>query len=141
MNNENTKMSARPGPSDSLNSALYDKMEKIAKWTVPCTFSRTEKAPIDSKSVFATLDALQEYINDKVYGTAYPGQIVAVTYDTENNGVYILTSQYVEVEKDVWEYKLIPTRLGTKAEINAATASAVINWLDANGNTFDDQQQ
>ena len=136
MNDENTKMSARPGAGDSLNEALYDKMEKIAKWTAPCTFSRTEKAPIDSKSVFATLDALQAYIDDPVYGTAYPGQVVAVTNDYENNGAYILTSKNVEVEGN-WEWKLVPVRLGTKAEINDATASAVINWLDENGNTFD----
>ena len=137
MNDENIKISARPGAGDPLNSALYDKMEKIAKWTAPCTFSRTEKAPIDSKSVFATLLDLQEYIDDPVYGTAYPGQVVAVTYDSENNGAYILTSQSVEVETDVWEQKLIPTRLGTKSEINDASASAVINWLDENGNTLD----
>ena len=137
MNDENIKMSARPGAGDSLNEALYDKMGKIAKWTAPCTFSRTEKAPIDSKSVFATLLDLQEYIDDPVYGTAYPGQVVAVTSDSENNGAYILTSQFVEVEKGHLDWKLIPTRLGTKAEINDATASAVINWLDENGNTFD----
>ena len=137
MNDENIKMSARPGAGDDLNEALYDKMGKIAKWTAPCTFARTEKAPIDSKSVFATLDALQAYIDDPIYGTAYPGQVVAVTYDSENNGAYILTSQFVEVEEGHWEWKLVPTRLGTKSEINDATASAVINWLDENGNTFD----
>ena len=136
MNDENIKMSARPGAGDDLNEALYDKMGKIAKWTAPCTFARTEKAPIDSKSVFATLHDLQEYIDDPVYGTAYPGQVVAVTYDYENNGAYILTSKNVEVEGN-WEWKLVPVRLGTKAEINDATASAVINWLDENGNTFD----
>lgn len=137
MNDENIKISARPGAADQLNEALYDKMEKIAKWTAPCTFSRTEKAPIDSKSVFAHLSDLQEYIDDPVYGTAYPGQVVAVTYDYDNNGAYILTSQSVEVEPDVYEQKLVPVRLGTKSEINDATASAVINWLDENGNTFD----
>lgn len=136
MNDENIKMTARPAADDPFNEALYGKMEEIAKWTAPCTFSRTEKAPIDSKSVFATLDALQKYIDDPVYGTAYPGQVVAVTNDGDNNGAYILTSKFVE-EEDHWDWKLVPTRLGTKAEINEATASAVINWLDEKGDTFD----
>jgi len=142
MNNENTKMSARPFASDPLNEALYDTMAEIAKWTAPCTFSRTEKAPIDSKSVFASLSDLQTYIDDQVYGTAYPGQVVAVTYDGENNGAYILVSKSVEVETDeddpdnpghkIVDYvqKLVPIRLGTKAEIESASASAVMNWLN-----------
>ena len=91
----NNSISPRPGMEnpDIINQALWDKMASIAKWTAPCTFARTEKAPIDSKSVFETLDNLNTYINDPVYGTAYPGQIVAVTNDLENNGVYVLSTK------------------------------------------------
>lgn len=150
MNNENQKMSARPFASDPLNEALYGKMAEIAKWTAPCTFARTEKAPLDSKSVFALLSDLQDYIDDEVYGTAYPGQVVAVTYDGENNGAYILVSKNVGVETDeddpnnpghkIIDYvqKLEPIRLGTSQEINSASASAVMNWLGADGNAIEE---
>ena len=96
----NTNITSRPGMEnpDTFNEELWAKMASIAKWTAPCTFARTEKAPIDSKSVFETLDNLNTYINDPVYGTAYPGQIVAVTNDLENNGVYVLSTKLETIE-------------------------------------------
>ena len=91
----NTTLSQRPIPAlDELNTELYSKMATIAAWTAPCTFSRTEKAPIDSKSVFETYDDLIDYINDAVYGTAYPGQLVAVTSNNDQaRGAYVLATQ------------------------------------------------
>lgn len=107
---ENVKMAERAGQADAPVSELADKMASIAQWTAPCTFARTEKAPIDSKSVFPTYDELIAYINDPVYGTAYPGQIVAVvSSDDAQKGAYILMSN---------RSGLVPMSLG------GATASA-----------------
>ena len=84
---------------DTINQEFYTKMSTIAKWLAPCAFARSEKAPIDSKSVFQTYQLLIDYIDDPVSGTAYPGQIVAVTADIDDtkNGAYVLLPESYEI--------------------------------------------
>lgn len=188
---------------DTINQEFYTKMSTIAKWLAPCAFARSEKAPLDSKSVFQTHQSLIDYIDDPVNSTAYPGQIVAVTADTDEtkNGAYVLLPESYDIppateggettqgihlrprmlaasesipsptakvfateadanayaateEATVGEVVFVEAtnrayvvqqgdnntkttyRTATYQEVQEVTASAVINWLDANGNTF-----
>lgn len=84
---------------DTINTNFYNNLSTMAKWGAPCTFARTEKAPLDSKSVFQTYQSLIDYIDDPVSSTAYPGQIVAVTADTDEtkNGAYVLLPESYEI--------------------------------------------
>lgn len=116
----------------TLSELMYAKLLEMAEWVAPCTFKRTNRAPLDSKSCFATLESytsgdnsVETYLNE-TYSTAYPGQVIAVTDDSTHNGLYVLM-------EDVENGRLVPTRLGTASEINAASASAVMNWLNADG--------
>jgi len=84
---------------DTINTNFYNNLSTMAKWVAPCTFARTEKAPIDNKSVFQTYQDLITYIDDPVSGTAYPGQIVSVTADIDDtkNGAYVLLPESYEI--------------------------------------------
>ena len=78
---------------------------------------------------------------------SYPGQVLTVI----TNGspvVYAIAGGHVYADgDDIPEGKEIGdedvstrtlVQLGTKAEINAASASAVINWLGSDGNAIEE---
>lgn len=92
MEKTNANIQARPFQADQPNDELYSLLPNMAKYTLPCVFKRTERAPIDPYTCFNTFQQLQEYISDGET-TAYPGMIVAVTgmYDSAK-GVYVLMS-------------------------------------------------
>ena len=109
---------------------------------IPFNYTRGNPIPLDSWSLFMSLEAAQNYA--KSNPVSYPGQVITVI----TNGspvVYAIAGGRIYGSDDVPEGKKagdedVSTRtlvqLGTKAEINAATASAVINWLNADGNPF-----
>ena len=113
--------------ADTLSTNLQTLIASKNTWTAPCTFTRTNPMPFDPKSCFDTKQDLNAYLADAA-STAYPGMIVAVTSSEDpEKGAYVISSNGTN---------LVPVLLGTKEEINSASASAVINWLDSDGNAI-----
>lgn len=110
---------------------------------IPFNYTRGNPIPLDSWSLFMSLEAAQTYA--KSNPVSYPGQVITVitngspvVYAIAGGHIYGSDDSIPEGKKvgdeDVSTRTLV--QLGTKAEINAATASAVINWLNADGNPF-----
>lgn len=62
------------------------KKSKAALWDVAVSINRTNPLPIDSNSVFFTLEDAQQYINENP--VAYAGQIIAVVGEDSTNIYY-----------------------------------------------------
>lgn len=111
-------------------------------------FERSFATPLDRTELFMSYaDALAYATGGSdtrgLSGTSYPGQIVTVL----TNGspvVYAIAGGHIYEDgddipsgKDIGDED-VSTRtlvqLGTKAEINSASASAVMNWLGSDGN-------
>ena len=101
---------------------------------IPFNYTRGNPIPLDSWSLFMSLEAAKTYA--KSNPVSYPGQVITVI----TNGspvVYAIAGGHIkDGEEDVSTRTLV--QLGTKEEINAATASAVINWLGADGNALEE---
>lgn len=112
---------------------------------IPFNYTRGNPLPLDSWSLFMSLEAAQTYATSNP--VSYPGQVLTVI----TNGspvVYAIAGGHVYADgDDIPEGKEIGdedvstrtlVQLGTKAEINAASASAVINWLGSDGNAIEE---
>lgn len=59
---------------------FFDALDNGTRWVAAVSFDRTNKLPLDSKSVFRSTEELDEYLES---GAAYPGQIVAVVLQSD----------------------------------------------------------
>ena len=107
---------------------------------IPFNYTRGNPLPLDSWSLFTSLSDAETYATSNP--VSYPGQVLTVI----TNGspvVYAIAGGHIyEDGDDIPEGKEIGdedvstrtlVQLGTKAEINSASASATMNWLNANG--------
>lgn len=112
---------------------------------IPFNYTRGNPIPLDSWSLFMSLEAAQTYA--KSNPVSYPGQVITVitngspvVYAIAGGHIYgsddVIPEGKKVGEEDVSTRTLV--QLGTKEEINAATASAVINWLGADGNALEE---
>lgn len=109
-------------------------------------FERSFATPLDRTELFMSYaDALAYATGGSdargLSGTSYPGQIVTVL----TNGspvVYAIAGGHIYTSEDVPEGASVGdedvstrtlVQLGTKQEIESASASAVMNWLNASG--------
>lgn len=122
---------------------------------VPFNYTRGNPIPLDSWSLFSSYEAAVAYAQSNP--VSYPGQVVSVI-DGTSSIVYVIAggALYTREMKDEDDAnaetegytphapggtevgaELTATRtlvrLGTKAEIESASASAIMNWLNADG--------
>lgn len=90
---------------------FFDNLNGGARWDVGVSINRSNSLPLDANSVFASLEAAQNYAaGNPAEGTlanAYPGQVLAVVTDAETIIYYIdanMTLQPVGNTKEVMEY-------------------------------------
>lgn len=90
---------------------FFDNLNGGARWDVGVSINRSNSLPLDANSVFASLEAAQNYAaGNPAEGTlanAYPGQVLAVVTDAETIIYYIdanMTLQPVGNTKDVMAY-------------------------------------
>ena len=83
---------------------LLDKLQNGAVWNTGVTFERTNPIPIEKYSIFATVDAAKDYINNPE-SVAYPGQIIAVVPEEGDTFVIVVKAMYNSCES-VEEYSL-----------------------------------
>lgn len=61
-------------------TTFFDRLSNSVKWDVGVPIYRTNSLPLDSNSVFESMEAAQSYVNTSV---AYPGQLIAVVDTNE----------------------------------------------------------
>ena len=69
---------------------FFSQLASGAKWNAGVSFLRTNPLPIDSNSVFSTLEAAQTYASTSA--VAYPGQVISVV-DASGENSYFGISQ------------------------------------------------
>ena len=65
---------------------FFSQLASGAKWNAGVSFLRTNPLPIDSNSVFSTLEAAQTYASTSA--VAYPGQVIAVVDASGENSYF-----------------------------------------------------
>lgn len=65
---------------------FFSQLASGAKWNAGVSFLRTNPLPIDSNSVFSTLEAAQKYASTSA--VAYPGQVIAVVDASGENSYF-----------------------------------------------------
>lgn len=65
---------------------FFSQLASGAKWNAGVSFLRTNPLPIDSNSVFSTLEAAQTYASTSP--VAYPGQVIAVVDASGENSYF-----------------------------------------------------
>ena len=107
---------------------------------VPFNYTRGNPIPLDSWSLFMSYSDAETYA--KTNPVSYPGQVLTVITNGSPVVYTIAAGTNYKDGDDIPEGKKIgdeiaATRtliqLGTKAEIEAASASAVMNWLNDQG--------
>ena len=111
---------------------------------IPFNYTRGNPIPLDSWSLFGSLEAATAYATSNP--VSYPGQVLTVI----TNGspvVYAIAGGHVYADgDDIPEGKKIGdehvsartlVQLGTKAEIEAASNSAIMNWLNSDGSKIE----
>lgn len=109
---------------------FFDNLNGGARWDVGVSINRSNSLPLDANSVFASLEAAQNYAaGNPAEGTlanAYPGQVLAVVTDAETIIYYIdanMTLQPVGNTKDVMAY------IGELPE--GSDASTIVEYINA----------
>ena len=109
---------------------FFDNLNGGARWDVGVSINRSNSLPLDANSVFASLEAAQNYAaGNPAEGTlanAYPGQVLAVVTDAETIIYYIdanMTLQPVGNTKEVMEY------IGNIPE--GSDAKTIIEYINA----------
>lgn len=90
---------------------FFDNLNGGARWDVGVSINRSNSLPLDANSVFASLEAAQNYAKgtpaEGTLANAYPGQVLAVVTDAETIIYYIdanMTLQPVGNTKEVMAY-------------------------------------
>lgn len=109
---------------------FFDNLNGGARWDVGVSINRSNSLPLDANSVFASLEAAQNYAaGNPAEGTlanAYPGQVLAVVTDTETVIYYIdanMALQPVGNTKEVMAY------IGEIPE--GSDATTIIEYINA----------
>ena len=107
---------------------------------VPFNYTRGNPIPLDSWSLFMSKSDAETYATSNP--VSYPGQVLTVLENNVATVYYIAPGSKYAQGDEIPEGKqagdeIVSTRtlvqLGTKAEIESASASAVVNWLNSNG--------
>ena len=79
---------------------FFNELQSGTKWNTAVSFLRTNALPIDTLSVFASINDLNTYVASPL---SYPGQIVAVVTSDSDISVYIIngsgaSTPYTKIE-------------------------------------------
>ena len=131
----------------AYDASTHDPVPFLGKTNQGNVLERGLPVPLDRTSLFdsladATVYARQGADARELSGTSYPGQVLTVLENNVATVYYIAPGSKYAQGDEIPEGKQVGdeivstrtlVRLGTKAEIEAASASAVMNWLDQNG--------
>ena len=109
---------------------FFNNLNGGARWDVGVSINRSNSLPLDANSVFASLEAAQNYAaGNPAEGTlanAYPGQVLAVVTDTETVIYYIDANMALQPVGNINE---IMAYIGDIPE--SSSAKTIIEYINA----------